>query len=134
MTLTADDVYAAAPYVRTLGVEFARIAPGGVVGRLPFTAALSTTGGAVHGGALMGLADACAAVCASANGAAGALPATSDSTTHFLAPVIGTATATATPVHVGKRRVVVDVAIHDERDRLCARVIQTVHLHHPPQQ
>ena len=76
MTLTADEVYAAAPFVRTLGVEFARTAPDGVVGRLTFTSALSTIGGAVHGGALMGLADACAAVCASANGAAGALPAT----------------------------------------------------------
>jgi acyl-coenzyme A thioesterase PaaI-like protein len=51
----------------------------------------------------------------------------------FLAPVIGTATANATPVNVGKRRVVVDVAIHDDDGRLCARVIQTVHLHFPPQ-
>jgi len=88
-------VYAAAPSVRTLGVEFVRIAPDGVVGQLKYTPALSTT--------------------------------------HFLAPVIGTATANATPVNVGKRRVVVDVAIHDDDGRLCARVIQTVHLHFPPQ-
>ncbi|MEU8611387.1 PaaI family thioesterase [Actinoplanes sp. NPDC048791] len=131
MTITADEVYAAAPFVRTLGVEFERIAPDGVVGQLTFTPALSTVGGGIHGGALMSLADACAAVCAWANGAAGDLPATSDSTTHFLAPVIGNATATATPVNVGKRRVVVDVAIHDDGGRLCVRVIQTVHLLRP---
>ena len=34
MTITADDVYAAAPFVRTLGIEFARIAPSGVVGKV----------------------------------------------------------------------------------------------------
>ncbi|MEU8234683.1 PaaI family thioesterase [Actinoplanes sp. NPDC048967] len=131
MTITADEVYAAAPFVRTLGVEFVRIAPDGVVGQLRFTPALSTVGGAIHGGALMSLADACAAVCAWANGTAGAVPATSDSTTHFLAPVTGRATATATPVNVGKRRVVVDVAIHDDEGRLCVRVIQTVRLLRP---
>lgn len=81
----------------------------------------------------MGLADACAAVCASVNAVPGALPATSDSTTHFLVPVVGSATATATPVSVGRRRVVADVAIHDDSGQLCVRVIQTVHLHVAPQ-
>lgn len=131
MTLTADDVYAAAPFVRTLGVELEQIAPEAVVGRLAFSPGLSTVGGALHGGALMGLADGVAAVCASANGEPGALPATAESTTHFLRPARGAATATAVPLAVTARQVLVEVRVTDESGDLCAHVLQTVRLLRP---
>ncbi|MEV0894223.1 PaaI family thioesterase [Promicromonospora sp. NPDC050262] len=131
MTPTADDVYAAAPFVRTLGVELDRITPEAVVGRLPYSQPLSTVGGGLHGGALMGLADGVAAVCASVKGGPGALPATVDSTTHFLRPLTGQATATAVPVRASSRQVLVEVRVTDETGELCVHVLQTVRLVHP---
>lgn len=131
MTLTADEVYAAAPFVRTLGVELDRITPEAVVGRLAFSHDLSTVGGGLHGGALMGLADGVAAVCAAANGEAGALPATVESTTHFLRPVAGRATATASPIRSSGRQVLVEVRVTDKSGALCVHVLQTVRLVYP---
>ncbi|GHH76168.1 PaaI family thioesterase [Promicromonospora soli] len=131
MTLTQDEVYAAAPFVRTLGIRLDEIAPEAVVGRLPFAQPLSTVGGGLHGGALMGLADGTAAVCASVNGEPGALPATVDSTTHFLRPVVGQATATARPITSSSRQVLVEVKVTDESGALCVHVLQTVRLVYP---
>lgn len=126
MHFTADDVYALAPYARTLGVAFDQLEPDAVRARLEFSEDLSTAGRALHGGALMGLADVAAAVCAVANAAAGALPATMQSSTNFMRPVRGTARATARPLHVGRTSVVVEVDILDDDGRLCVRVEQTV--------
>lgn len=131
MTITAEDVYRLAPFVRTLGVEFTELTPSAVTARLPHTVELSTTGGGLHGGALMGLADAAAAVCAVLNSTPGALPATTDSTTHFLRPVRGAALAVAAPVRVSRTAVVVGVQITDESGELCVHVIQTVQTRVP---
>jgi 1,4-dihydroxy-2-naphthoyl-CoA hydrolase len=131
LTLTQDEVYAAAPFVRTLGIRLDEIAPEAVVGRLPFAQPLSTVGGGLHGGALMALADGTAAVCASVNGEPGALPATVDSTTHFLRPLVGQATATARPITSSSRQVLVEVSITDESGALCVHVLQTVRLVYP---
>lgn len=52
----ADDVYALAPYARTLGVEFGELrAETPVSAHLAYRPELSTTNGGLHGGALMGL-------------------------------------------------------------------------------
>ncbi|GAB2665494.1 PaaI family thioesterase [Nocardia goodfellowii] len=128
MTVTAEDVYALAPFVRTLGVEFDRIQPDAVVARLTHSVALSTTGGGLHGGAVMALGDATAAVCAALNGTPGILPATADSTTHFLSPVTDVAIATAIPLRVSGRQVVVTVEVRDGAGALCAHIVQTVRL------
>ncbi|MFE3001160.1 PaaI family thioesterase [Nocardia sp. NPDC059246] len=128
MTFTAEDVYRLAPFVRTLGVEFTELTPSAVAAHLTHVAELSTTGGGLHGGALMGLADAAAAVCAALNSVPGALPATTDSTTHFLRPVHAVAHAVATPMRVSRSAVVVSVQITDESGALCAHVIQTVQM------
>ncbi|MBF6168717.1 PaaI family thioesterase [Streptomyces gardneri] len=128
MTITTEDVYALAPFVRTLGVEFDHIEPNRVTARLTHSAALSTTGGGLHGGAVMALADATAAVCAAVNGKPGALPATADSTTHFLRPITDVATAIAVPLRVSGRQVVVTVEVRNDAGNMCAHVVQTVHL------
>ncbi|MGW4774374.1 PaaI family thioesterase [Nocardia sp. NPDC004278] len=131
MTITSEDVYRLAPYVRTLGVKFADLAPARVTARLDHSAELSTTGGGLHGGALMGLADAVAAVCATLNATPGALPATTDSTTHFLRPIRRSAHAVAEPMRTSRTAVVVEVKIVDESDQLCVHVIQTVQTRVP---
>ncbi|RYJ06754.1 MAG: PaaI family thioesterase [Actinomycetales bacterium] len=133
MTITADDVYALAPYAKTLGVTFDRMDADELATGLAFTHALSTTGGSLHGGALLGLADVSAAVCAVLNAGPGALPATSDSTTRFLRPVRGDASAVSRPIHVTGSRVVVEVAIFDSEQKLCVTVSQSVTLLRPSQ-
>ena len=124
-TLEAEDVYALAPYAKTLGVVFEEISEAGVRARLVHDLSLSTVGGGLHGGALMGLADVCAAVCAALNGPAGAAPATVESSTHFLRPARTSVVATARPLRVG-RNSVVEVDIHDDEGELCVRVTQVV--------
>ncbi|MDQ0808838.1 1,4-dihydroxy-2-naphthoyl-CoA hydrolase [Streptomyces sp. B3I7] len=134
MPITAADIYALAPYAKTLGVEFGRLKAESVEARLPHAVALSTGGGAMHGGALMGLADVAAAVCAALNGGEGAVPvpATMESSTHFLRPVLGAAAfAMSRPLHVGRSTVTIEVDIHDDQKRLCTRVTQLVALKRP---
>ncbi|WP_327093736.1 PaaI family thioesterase [Nocardia vinacea] len=131
MTITSEDVYKLAPFVRTLGVEFTELTSAVVAARLHHAVELSTTGGGLHGGALMGLADAAAAVCAVLNAAPGALPATTDSTTHFLRPIHGLAHAVAEPMRASRTAVVVEVKIVDESGELCVHVIQTVQTRGP---
>jgi 1,4-dihydroxy-2-naphthoyl-CoA hydrolase len=125
LTLEAEDVYALAPYAKTLGVVFEELTQVSVRARLVHDVSLSTVGGGLHGGALMGLADVCAAVCAALNGPAGAAPATVESSTHFLRPARTSVVATARPLRLG-RNAVVEVDIHDTEGELCARVTQVV--------
>ncbi|MFE9649850.1 PaaI family thioesterase [Streptomyces sp. NPDC006365] len=125
LTLEAEDVYALAPYAKTLGVVFEEITEVSVQARLAHDLSLSTVGGGLHGGALMGLADVCAAVCAALNGPAGAAPATLESSTHFLRPAHTSVVATARPLRLG-RNTVVEVNVHDDKGELCARVTQVV--------
>jgi uncharacterized protein (TIGR00369 family) len=125
VTLEAEEVYALAPYAKTLGVEFQEINATGVQARLAHDLSLSTVGGGLHGGALMGLADVCAAVCAALNGPVGAAPATVESSTHFLRPAHTSVVATARPLRLG-RNTVIEVDVHDEKGELCARVTQVV--------
>lgn len=125
LTIEAEDVYALAPYAKTLGVVFEEITEASVQARLAHDVSLCTVGGGLHGGALMGLADVCAAVCAALNGPAGAAPATVESSTHFLRPAHTGVLATARPLRLG-RNAVVEVNIHDTEGQLCARVTQVV--------
>lgn len=74
----------------------------------------------------MGLADVCGAVCATLDGPAGGVQATTTSATQFLRPMRTAASAHATPMHVGRGSVVVQVDVADDGGRLCVRVTQTV--------
>lgn len=126
MPITAEDVYALAPYARTLGVRFTDLSGPEVLAELTFHSSLSTVGGGLHGGALMGLADVAAAVCAVVNAVPGSTPATTTSATQFLRPVRSDALARALVLHAGRSGAVVQVDITDTSDQLCVRVTQTV--------
>ena len=121
MSITAEDVYALAPYARTLGVRFTDLSGPEVLAELTFHPSLSTVGGGLHGGALMGLADVAAAV----NAVPGAAPATTTSATQFLRPVRSDALARAVVLHTGRSGVVVQVDVTDTEGQLCVRVTQT---------
>ncbi|QGG40601.1 PaaI family thioesterase [Aeromicrobium yanjiei] len=128
MTITPEDVYALAPYARTLGVTFEDMDAAELRTRLAFTDALSTTGGSLHGGALLGLADVSAAVCAALNAPPGTRPATADSTARFLRPAHGDVSAVSRPVQVTRSRAIVEIEIIDATGDLCAKVTQSVSL------
>lgn len=129
--VTAEQIRAAAPFTGTLGITFEALSADEVRATLPFDETLSTIGGGLHGGATMSLADISATVCAVLNAAEGAVAPTSESTTHFLRPVAGSAFATARPLRAGRTTVVVEVDVHDESGALCARTTQMHAVSHP---
>jgi len=124
--LTAQ-IASAAPFTSRLGIEFVSAAPDEVRAQLAWDASLCTAGGAMHGGALMALADNAGGFWAFLNlpeGAGGT--ATIESKTNFFAAVRGGhVSAVSRPLHVGKRTIVVDTELFDDDARLVARVTQT---------
>lgn len=114
-------------FTKRLGVEVLAHGKELVKSRLAWEDSLCTLGGVLHGGVLMSLADANAAVCAFLNLPDGAKGTTTiDSKTNFLRAVReGHATATSRPLHPGRRVIVVETEIHDDEGRLVAKVTQT---------
>ena len=98
-----ETIYAAMPLCRTLQIDTRTWQADLVEMDLPWDDALCTSGGLLHGGALMALADAAGGACAAANLPQGAIgTSTIESKTNFLGPVKeGTVTASARPLHVG---------------------------------
>ena len=127
MTITQEQVHELAPFTRTLGVEFPELAAERVVAALAVTPERCTVGSMLHGGALMGLTDSAAAVCAVLNMPAGSAGTTTvAATTNFLRPApLGRVTATARPLHRGRTTVVLEVDVHDDAGKLVARTTQT---------
>jgi 1,4-dihydroxy-2-naphthoyl-CoA hydrolase len=117
----------AAPYTGFLGMEIVAASPDEVRSRLAWDAAKCTTGGMLHGGALMGLADSAGGLLAFLN-----LPpeargtATIESKTNFFAPLReGHVHGVSRALHKGKRTIVVDTELRDDDGKLLARVTQT---------
>jgi uncharacterized protein (TIGR00369 family) len=110
-----------------LGVELVEATPDRVVGQLRVRPAVATTGGILHGGAVMALADTLGAVGTHLNLPAGHTTTTIESSTKFLgaAPGGSLVTGEATPLHKGRTTQVWQTAIRREDGRLCAVVIQT---------
>jgi 1,4-dihydroxy-2-naphthoyl-CoA hydrolase len=121
---TAEQIRDAAPLTATLGISFAVLERSEVRAILPFDVSLSTIGGGLHGGVLMSVADIAATVCAMLNLPDGTLAPTAESTTYFLRPVMGSATAVARPLRVGRRTAVIEVDVFDDAERQCGRTMQ----------
>ncbi|GAA4824471.1 PaaI family thioesterase [Tomitella cavernea] len=82
--------------------------------------------GILHGGTIMALADSAGAVAAFLNLREGAGTSTTSSNTVFLRGVAGgTVTATARPLHVGRRTIAVVVELVDDDGRPVAQVTQS---------
>jgi 1,4-dihydroxy-2-naphthoyl-CoA hydrolase len=123
----AEELDALMPFTTALGIEFVTATPDAVVARIEWAEDLCTTGGAMHGGAVMALADSTGGACAFLNlpdGAAGTT--TIESKTNFLRAVrAGFVEATSRPLHAGRTVVVVDTEVRDDQGRLVARVTQS---------
>ena len=126
MSLT-EQLNAAMPFGAVLGMEVVSASPDPVETKLASRAELCTAGGILHGGALMGLADAAGGYCAFLNLPEGANgTATIESKTNFFGAVRGgTVHARTAPIHRGRTTIVVDTDLFDDGGRRVARVTQT---------
>ena len=125
MTADLTALIALMPFAADLGIELDEATADRVVAALPWAARLCTSGGILHGGALMTLADSAGALVAYLGLPPGASTATMTSTTQFFRPVPdGTLRATAVPLHRGHSAVTVQTALHDAVGRIVAQTTQ----------
>ena len=114
------------PFAEAIGLEIESASADEVRGGLDWAPDRCTTGQVLHGGALMALADSLGAVCAYLNLPEDAVTSTIESKTNFFRGLrSGRATATSTPVHVGRTTIVVQTDIRDDRGKRLALVTQT---------
>jgi 1,4-dihydroxy-2-naphthoyl-CoA hydrolase len=122
-----EAIHQAMPFAKKLGLELVAAGPDEVRCRLEWSDELSGAGVGMHGGAIMGLADAAAGLCAFLNLPEGASGTTTiESKTNFLRAVrSGAVEAVSRPLHTGRSVVVVETDVIDESGRMAARVTQS---------
>jgi uncharacterized protein (TIGR00369 family) len=109
-----------------LGIRFVEASLDRVVAELPIRDALTTVGGAVHGGTLMALADTAGAAATALSLPPGATTATLESKTNFLAAGRGgIVRAESTCLHRGRRTMVWQTRVTDAGGRVLSLTIQT---------
>src|ERR1700751_5686284 len=114
------------PFGVACGVALEAASAAEVKGGLDWAPERCTTGGILHGGALMTLADSLGGVCAFLNLPEGAGTSTIESKTNFMRAVRGGAAhATTRPLHVGRLTIVLTTEIRDDDGKLVAVVTQT---------
>jgi 1,4-dihydroxy-2-naphthoyl-CoA hydrolase len=115
------------PYAAGLDLRVVQITKETTVALVEWRPELTTTGGGLHGGYLMGCADAIGAVVAFYNLPEGSSGTTTiESKTNFFRAVrSGTIQVRAVPVHVGSTTIVVQTDVTDAGDRLVCRTVQT---------
>ena len=120
---------ASMPFAMAMGVELDAASPEEVTGRLAWAAERCTIGGALHGGALMALADSLGAICAFLNLPEGATgTSTIESKTNFFRGVReadGPVVAVSRPLHAGRTTVVVQTDLRTAAGKHVAQVTQT---------
>jgi uncharacterized protein (TIGR00369 family) len=110
-----------------MGLQLTEVTPEKVVGTLEVRPDLCTTGGILHGGALMAFADTLGAVGTFVNLPPGKGTTTVESSTKFIgaAKAGSTVTGESVALHRGKTTMVWQTSIRNPDGRLCAVVTQT---------
>jgi uncharacterized protein (TIGR00369 family) len=124
---TSDVLRDAMPFARTLGISTLEASASEVRARLAFDPGLCTSGGVLHGGVIMALADSTGGTCAFLNLPSGAAGTTTiESKTNFLRAVRdGHIEARSQPLHAGRTVIVVVTDVVKDDGKLVARVTQT---------
>jgi len=123
--LDPSTLAATMPFAVHSGVEITAASPHAVVGHLDWTEERCTTGGLMHGGALMTLADSLGAVAAFLHLPEGAGTATVSSNTTLVRGLReGRATGTATVVNAGRRFITVRTDVVDDAAKLLITTTQ----------
>ena len=110
-----------------MGIHLSEAGKDRVVATMVVRADLCTTGGVLHGGAMMAFADTLGAVGTFQNLPKGAGTTTIDSNTKFIgsAPLGTTVVGECIPFHRGRTTMVWQTLIKSESGKLCAVVTQT---------
>ena len=126
-SLSSIQAQFAALFPGLMGMELLDTTPDRVVASMKVRPDLCTTGGVLHGGALMAFADTLGAVGTFMNLAEGARTTTIDSSTKFIgaAPVGSTVRAECTAFHRGRTTMVWQTIVRVEAGKLCGVVTQT---------
>jgi len=125
MSADLDALIALMPLAGHLGLVLDEADASRVVIRLDWAPHLCTSGGVMHGGVLMSLADTAGALVAFLGLPEGKSTATITSTSHMFRPVSGgTVRAVAVPVHRGRTTVTAETSVFDAEDRLVAQTVQ----------
>jgi 1,4-dihydroxy-2-naphthoyl-CoA hydrolase len=120
-----DALAALLPFAADLRIRLEEATTERVVAVLPWAPRLCTTGGVLHGGALMTLADSAGALVAYLGLPEGASTATMTSTTQLFRPVAaGEVRAVAVALHRGRTAVTVQTTLRDGTDKLVAQTTQ----------
>src|SRR5437667_11765327 len=123
MAVDPQAVAQSMPFARALGIEVTAAVPDEVRGGLNWTPERCTTGGVLHGAALMALGDTLGAICAFLNLPAGAATTTIESKTNFFRAVRGGHVEGLTrPLHVGQRVIGVQTDMSESDSRRSAPV------------
>jgi len=116
------------PFSKLMGIEVTDAQADKVEGRLTVRADLCTTGGIMHGGAIMAFADSLGAIGAFLSlpeGAAGTTTIESKTNLLSAAPENSVVLGVTTPVKLGKKLSVWQTRVETEDDKLIALVTQT---------
>jgi len=125
MTAEFDALIALMPYAGQLGMKLTEAGPERVIATLDWQERLCTTGGIMHGGALMTLADTAGALVAFLGLPEGSTTGTITSTTQLFRPVTGgTVQAEALPLNRGRTTVTVQTSLRDSQQRLVSQTTQ----------
>jgi len=125
MSADLDALIALMPFAGHLGLVLDEADASRVVNRLDWAPHLCTSGGVMHGGVLMSLADTAGALVTFLGLPEGKSTATITSTSHLFRPVSGgTVRAVAVPVHRGRTTVTAETSVFDAEDRLVAQTLQ----------
>ncbi len=113
------------PFAANLGITLDEVGPERVVATLPWAPHLCTTGGIMHGGVLMSLADTIGALVVLLSLAEGETTATITSTTQMFRPLTnGTARAVAVLLNRGRTTATAQTSLFDPNDRLISQTTQ----------
>ena len=125
MRADLEALVALMPFAADLGIRLEDATPDRVVAVLPWAARLCTTGGLLHGGAVMTLADSAGGLVAYLGLPAGGSTATITSTTQLFRPVsAGDVRAVAIALHRGRTAVTIQTTLRDAADKLVAQTTQ----------
>ena len=114
-------------FAALIGMKVTYVSPDKVIAELPVREELNNRFGALHGGAVMALADNLGGTATVANLKPGESTTTIESKTNFFAaiPVGEVAYAECTPLHRGRTTMVWQTRITRQDGKLCALVTQT---------
>jgi uncharacterized protein (TIGR00369 family) len=114
------------PFAGVVGAQLVSATPEQVKGQLKWSQERCTSGGVLHGGALITLADTLGALCAYLNLPPGARTSTIESKTNFFRAVRdGHIESVSRPLHMGRSAIVVQTDLFDAEGRHVAQTTQT---------